>query len=284
MEDSSLDSSPATVHDEFIADSFYSTGWVTRTTSELCRKKRCECGGSGSCKTGLFNHYMIPLDSGLFGDEDSHMVFPVFLHSRNVDEISAEEVRCSPNNVHASYAYFMRHVVKSASEQTLVSVALNRCKSVCFSMKCRLIDMTEPSIPAGSFTISSPTEGYAYVLAHEGSVLTPLLEAICLIGVDPVVSPKGMYSVTCIGHGGRAYSTELYTTGFTFSGECGVSVLGDMRAGAEERVIRCDEGNIRAVRTAVVTLSILLTPKSFYGGKNPSTKTVQYHVHNVELE
>jgi hypothetical protein len=227
---------------------------------------------------------MVPLDSSSFDDEDPYMLFPVFLHSRNADEISAEEVRCSLDTAHTSYAYFMRHVVTSAPEQTLISIALNRCKSICFSMKCRLIDMEESSIPAGSFIISSPTEGYAYALAHEGSVLTPLLEAICLIGVDPVVSPKGVYNVTCIGRNGRAYSTELYTAGFVFSRECGVSLLGNMRAGAEEKVVRCDEGNIRAVRTAVVTLSILLTPKSLYGGKNPSTKTVRYHVHNVELE
>ena len=284
MGDSSLDNSPATVHDEFIADTFYTTGWTTKATSDLCRNKSCGCKGSGSCKYGIFNHYMTPVDSESFDDEHPHMVFPIFLSNRNADEISAEEVRCSPDTLQGSYAYFLTQVMESPAEQTLVSVVLNRCKSACFSVRCRLVEMEAGKAPQGSFCLPSPRDGDVCVLAYEGSVLTPLLESICLIGVDPVVSPKGVYSVTCSRRDGKVYSMDLYTAGFTFSAECGVNLLGSMREGAVEEVLWCDSDGVKAVRTAVVTLSVILTPKSFYGGKNPSTKSVQYHIHNVELE
>lgn len=279
-----VDSSPDLVHDEFISDTFYATGWTTQCTSSSCKNKDCKCKGSGSCVYNLFNHYMKPDDSSSAEDTDPCLTFPVFLHSRSVDEISAEEIRCSPANLGKSYRYFRKQVVTSPREQTLLSVALNKYKSPCFSVECRLIEMKRESAYPGSFCFPSRTDGNVHVLAHDGIVLTPLLESICMIGIDPVVSSKGVYGITMLSGKSKGRHADLFTSGFTYSTSYGVNIIGSMREGASEMVELHSDGSTRAVRTAVVTLSVVLTPRSYYGGKNPSTKTVSYHIHNVELE
>lgn len=284
MEHTLSGSSIGHVHDEYIADSFYTTGWKAVSTSSLCVNRGCECHASGACVNGFFNHYMIPDDGSVIDEREKCKYLPMLLKQGNVDEISVEEVRCVHDTLENAYTYYDNHVITNGSEQTLISVAINRCKSVCVPMMCYLLEMKTKDVLPGSFCLPSISSGYAYVLAHTGTVLSPLLESICMIGIDPVVSSKGIYNVTVADSVHRELKIEMFTPGFTYSKEHGVNIMGDMRSGAQQKVVRCDEGNINAVRTAIVTLSVVLTPKSFYGGKNPSTKTVAYYVHNVELE
>ena len=105
-----------------------------------------------------------------------------------------------------------------------------------------------------------------------------------MTGIDPVVSPAGACRLSVEDRSGGTKTLNLQISGFSCSPSYGIDILGDVPMEERSTVRKSDGIKAKAVRTALATLSVVFTPKSFYGGKNPSTKRVTYHVHNVHTE
>jgi len=280
-------------HDEEIVDEFYKKGWTECSTSELCKaltNRSCECMGSGSCSIGMFNHYLYQ-EGSQEPMAARYKEFPILLNRVVAEEISLEEIRCAPHTVGSSVRYYEERVIGDVLSNTMVSVAIGLVKSPCFNVACYVAEINLEASKGDSLCILKERGLYGWVLCHDGEVLDHLLKSLCVIGIDPVVSGEGNYEVLLQHdrHRGRPASettqrssvVNLSTSGFRLNASGRVNMIGKAPGPRVQKCSGSEVSCIRAVGTALVTISIVLEPKSMYGGKNPSTKKPLYVVHNV---
>jgi len=272
------------VHDEQIDDSMYSVGWREVSTGGVCVKSKCECKGSGSCTFALFNHFMYREEEDYLGSNLDQFDFPLYITNGTADELSVEEVRCRRYIVGAAYNYYVRKVVHDPLRETLISVFLGDYKSTCFNMLCFLLEAKSSSRLEGYLRMDHEEKGVTSVLARGQEATASLLEAVCMLGINPIVSSEGELSLEILDSETRAQTLNVCISGFSNDSMRGVNVLGSLKSTPEYISTHKGKFGIRAVRTALVTMSVVLTPKSLYGGKNPTTKTVSYYVHNVKIQ
>lgn len=283
MEVTIVDGSDANSHEEYIEDSFYTDYWTIISTPGLCVTENCKCDYSGTCECELFNHYMTSDPIQTKNYSDACATFPIHVDPGNADEISVEEVTCSVSTLAQSYEYFSKHVVRDRYSQTLISIARDAFKSVCFTMSCSIMEMYSSDVPKDSLCLPSQTHGTEMVVAHNELVLIPVLESICSIGVDPVVKSSNTYRFVHRGKKSSCVVEHLSPSGFTYSEQFGINITGNRSTLNMKNALPGSTRGLLAVGTASVTVSIVLTPRSYFGGRAPSTKTVSYHVHNIEL-
>lgn len=261
-------------HDERVDDTLYSQGWRCISTQFQCKKRRCRCHVTGDCILGVFNHYMMREDTLEEEKEPSAFTFPITIRASDGYEMSIEEVRCRRHVLDIAYRYYNNIVLGSNSPSTFVSVVGDGCKSICFNIDCYMLDMEEEASPAGSLSITSGDPEETWVISRDISTTRAICDSLCNIGVDPVVCAEGSVAL-------RGLRTVVDTSGFTCAG-AGPNVL--QNDSLVSNLVLMDpvaSAGVRAVKTALVTVSILLTPKSMYGGKNPTTKTITYFIHNI---
>lgn len=279
------------VHDEKISDEYYCHGWQEISTSSHCKDASCQCNGSGSCVKGLFNHYMCMRSygpPGLYGSSDfSHtdeFDFPISLHAGNSKEISVEEVRCARHVLGSAFEYFSKVVIIDRKRQTLLSVFSGTHKSVCFNSICYVVQVpTSAAVPESSLVVGS-TQHSHYILYMDSTVRDGLFENLCMLGISPYVEEgdKALLLPTeLLGGDAECYQPVSATPyGFVTDMVEHINYVTGPIADNTSCSLSSAESP-RAVGTATVTLSVILTPISLHGGKNPDTKAVSYHVHNI---
>jgi hypothetical protein len=280
------------VHDEHIDDFLYSEGWTQVSTQVYCKREGCHCEVTGECKGLMFNQYLVedpnvsPIsqdsdaETGVQDNEASPSSFPVCVTNDNVESIGVEEIRCKPHTVGSCYMYYKTNVLQTDEPVTMISVAVDGYKSACFNMACHLLEMHQSNIPRGALAIASQSPEVCWVLARSVRLTTAFLSSLCEIDISPMVGVVEEISVRMVNAPLRSPEARFVTSGFAWS-RAGPNML--WSAGTSSAVARCrsNAAGVRAVKTALVTMSLLLTPKSLYGGKNPTTKLVTYFVHNI---
>jgi hypothetical protein len=284
------------VHDERVDDWLYSYGWTQVSSQDACRFSGCDCASTGICTQEMFNHYMIesgevsplaPPDPRISQDgeepsagRNSPSTFPVYLGIDTIEMAGVEEVRCRPHVVNVAHAYYKANVVKYRRNSTLVSVAMGGYKSTCFNMSCYLLSMPRSAVPKGSLAMGSSSSEEYWVLARGAQLTALFLESLCTIGVDPVVEATGQITLSPQGPTEDCTERCFETAGFLWK-RGGPNILWNPNMLSLPATCHGNVWGVRAVKTALVTVSVLLTPKSMYGGKNPTTKTIDYFVHNI---
>lgn len=230
----------------------------------------------------IFNHFMFRVEDDSSTIELDQFDFPLSINASTADELSVEEVRCREYTVGAAYNYYSNGVVQNLLTETMISVVFGDYKSTCFGMSCYILEMRPRTVHSGSLRLESKADKYAQVLALDSRASSPLLEEMCIQGIDPIVSSVGIHSLEVKGGDGELHEVNACTSGFRWFGDGSLNVHGKCGDSAYKVVGSRDK--VRAVRTALATVSIVLTPKSLFGGKNPSTKLVSYFVHNVNIQ
>jgi hypothetical protein len=274
----------AKVHDECIDDSMYSLGWLEASTASACTTSGCVCRRSGSCKFIVFNHFMYREEDATNGKKPDQFDFPIYITNGTADELSVEEVRCKRHVVGSAYDYYNRVAISDPLRESMISVFLGDYKSTCFNMSCFLLEMKNSSALEECLHLSHEERGFTNVLARGYEATASLLEAMCMINVDPIVSPNGQYSMQLLDRQGFTQTLNVCTAGFLNKRAGSINVLGSVTSVPQYVPVDKKKYGVRAVRTALVTMSVVLTPKSLYGGKNPTTKIVSYYVHNVKIQ
>jgi hypothetical protein len=272
----------ARIHDEYIADKFYMIGWNLYTTADFCKRNGCECLGSGSCYTGSFNHYLVR--DGEAAPSSPH-VFPLSLNAETVDEMSLEEIRCIKHTLQHSLQYFSQRVVMDPLVDTLVSIVLGNFKSPCFNISCYLVEMDLNYVRGDVLCIIPTEKNHGWVICHDTRIVEVLLECLCVIGICPIVSYSGVKNLDVQSSelSEEVISMSISTSGFKCPTGGAINIMGRVdNAGRFSCVNKTDTG-VKAVKTALATISVVLEPTSLHGGKNPSTKKLSYVVHNVSL-
>jgi hypothetical protein len=213
-------------------------------------------------------------------EELSPLAFPVCVNPENAETIGVEEVRCKRHTVGVAYRYYKSNVVKGLDTSTLVSVAVDGYKSTCFNMFCYLLAMPRHAVPRGSLALGQPSSQECWVLARCRDVTDPFLESLCTIGIDPIVQDEHEINLWVGDNGKDAQKMSFCTSSFLWR-RGGPNILWSPGRPSVTSECHSNDNMVRAVKTALVTVSVLLTPKSLYGGKNPTTKTVSYFVHNI---
>lgn len=270
------------IHDEHIDDSMYSVGWREVSTSNGCKNKKCRCNGSGSCKFAIFNHFMYRVDDENTGRKTDQFDFPLLIGSAATNEFSVEEIKCARYTVGAAYNYYVRRVMLDSSE-TMVSVFLGDYKSSCFNMLCFVLEMPRSLTSPGYLCLDSSTPGHTNVVARECETSASILEEICLLGLDPIVAPGGNCTLGVFDENDEDGTVQVSMLGFRYTAGAKTNVVGPLDCKPDYPTVKANPLGVRAVRTALATVSVVLTPKSLYGGKNPTTKLVSYFVHNVTI-
>lgn len=286
------------VHDEYIDDTMYLRGWNTVSTIYACVRSGCRCSRGKVCDTGMFNHYLVedcspgtpelPTSStfehsevgGLAQQETEPTAFPLYISPENVGACGMEEIRCAKHTLSATYSYYRRNVLKGSNTTTLLSCAIDGYKSPCFNILCYLVIMPKSSLPEGCVALACGSKDECMVLTRDEELASPLMEFMCYTGVSPLVTNDKFLSAVEKDENGKLLARRLWYTSFAFS-KVGPNVLIEGSLGPSRPATVSSIPKARAVQTALVTVSILLTPKSLYGGKNPSTKLLTYFVHNV---
>lgn len=274
----------AGVHDEFIDDSFYSTGWSEVSTSSQCSNGECECRGSGSCVSSVFNHFMYITEGASSDTQPSRYTFPLFVDKTSVDEVSVEEVKCREYITGSAFRYYDQCVVKDRRTQTMVSVCTGEYKSTCFDIPCLVLRVKRDCVTVGCVIIEECQDGTVWIVATRDSVTSQLMEALVVVGVEPIVSKSKCFTILLKLCPGLNVRMRVTASGMRVPRGCALSVVGSPQQEDTTRLVSEVTKSVEAVRTARVTVSIVLTPRSLYGGKNPSTKIVEYFVHNVKYE
>jgi len=284
------------VHDEHIDDWLYSRGWRQVSTQDECESRGCRCGLTGACLQRIFNHYMVEdgsrgssvqMDAANSSDEAnagsgeaSPLSFPICVNPDTVEMVGVEEVRCRRHTVGISYKYYEANVLKDHRTTTMVSAAVDGYKSACFNMLCYLLEVPKSKTPTGALAVSSQDPEGCWVLARSSSLTTVFLESLCTIDISPIVQAEDEIELRLQGCVPGSRGVLFDTSGFAWRAG-GPNMIYDPSASPVVTECYPNPGMVRAVRTALVTTSILLTPKSLYGGKNPTTKLLTYFVHNI---
>jgi hypothetical protein len=210
--------------------------------------------------------------------------FPLYITNGTADEICIEEVRCRQYTVGRAYNYYIRKVVHDPLCQTMISVFLGDYKSTCFNMSCFMLETERSKVPEGCLYFDHEKKGTVSILARGQEATASLLEAMCVLSIDPIVSSEGEVSLEVLDDHNNVNIINVCMSGFSNKNTKEINVLGSMKRAPD--YVSAGEGSlyVRAVRTALVTMSVVLTPKSLYGGKNPTTKVVTYYVHNVKVQ
>lgn len=284
------------IHDEHIDDWLYSQGWRQISTQDDCEKDGCKCKSTGKCRKRMFNHYMAEDTSPSPVSQDSPSfdcrralvqeadlsadTFPICVDFDTVECIGVEEIRCKRHTVGICYKYYKANVLKKGSPVTMVSVAVDGYKSACFNMSVHLLEMPKSAVPEGSLAISSQSEENCWVLARSTRLMTAFLNTLCDIDVSPIVGVENEIVLRMQHPAIDLPEVSFITSGFSWA-KGGPNML--WNPGMSSFLTEChpNKANVRAVKTALVTMSVLLTPKSLWGGKNPTTKLVTYVVHNI---
>lgn len=271
-------------HNEYVDDSMYSVGWGEVSTCRSCVDAECKCSRSGSCKSTIFNHYMYRVDEQRNAAETDQFDFPLYISNGAAEEVCVEEVRCRRYTVGAAYDYYIGRVLSDPLCETMISVFLGEYKSTCFNISCFILEISEQAVLPGSICFSDEESNYVSVLARGYEASTSLLDAMCMLGIDPVVPHTGDYSLEVLDDEEKKQTLNVCTSGFKNPGDLKMNIIGPAEPASGYVVLNAEVCGIRAVKTALVTVSIVLTPKSLYGGKNPTTKSVLYFVHNVRMQ
>ena len=266
---------------EHIDDSMYTIGWREVSTCKVCDNASCLCANSGSCTYTVFNHYMYREDDGDIVGGMIELDFPLYIGDDVDEEVCVEEVRCRRYTVGAAYDYYMSEVLSEPLSQTMISVFSGEHKSTCFNISCFILEVKEHAVCDDDLCLTQCTEGYVDVLARSRKASSSLLQAMCMLNIDPIVTRLGDYSLAVVDGRKRQQNLDVCTSGFKWSQTCGFSLLRLHGTSRPRTVVGEHASSIRAVRTALATVSVVLTPRSMYGGKNPTTKSVSYFVHNV---
>lgn len=279
---SSVQAHTMSAYSEYIDDSMYSVEWREISTCGPCASAECRCGGSGFCKFAIFNHYMYRADGQ--SAETDQFDFPLYISNDAAEEVCVEEVRCRRYTVGAAYDYYISKVLLDPLNETVVSVFLGEHKSTCFNMSCFILETTGTATPSGCICFSGGEGGSASILARGYEASASLLEAMCMLGIDPVVQHTGNYSLKIVDGEEKEQTLNVCASGFRNTGGSKLNILDPAEPVPSYAVLNSEVCGVRAVRTALVTVSVVLTPKSLYGGKNPTTKSVSYFVHNVKIQ
>lgn len=284
------------INDEHIDDWLYSQGWKQVSTQDGCSEEGCKCISTGRCAKPMFNHYMVEeynpspiscgsscFDTGATSEKENEApadTFPICITQESVDTIGVEEVRCRRHTVGICYRYYKANVIKRGIPMTMVSVAMNEYKSACFNMSCHLLEMPKPKVPDGALAINSSSGDSCWVLARSTALNVSFLNVLCDIEVSPLVEDENKVPVKMKHPTMDLPIATFITSDFAWT-RGGPNMLWSPNMSSS--VVSCypNEAGVRAVKTALVTVSVLLTPKSLWGGKNPTTKLVTYFVHNI---
>lgn len=273
----------------YLSDSAYRQNYSIVSTSSLCDDSECWCDGSGRCVSMLFNHFMhidedildyktdryVPLNTSVYK-------FPIKVDSSTADELSVEEVGASIETLGPSYEYFMRQVPLPSEDPGLVSVNIYDYKSVCFNIASVLAAVRDSDVPDGAISLLDAGNDHSWVLCIDNMIQQRISEALCEVGASPIVKPPTYFGVVPAGFD-ETHSMDLVVLGISALNDGTIPTVGDIhsKVWCDVYCKSCD--GVRAVRTAVVTLSITLKPVSMYGGVRPSTKQISYVIHNVIL-
>lgn len=273
----------------YLSDSAYRQNYSVVSTSSLCDDDECWCECSGRCVSMLFNHYM-HIDEDILDPKNerytplktSVYTFPIRVDSSTADELSVEEVGPSIETLGPSYEYFMRQVPLPSEDPGLVSVNIYDYKSICFNATSILAAVRDSDIPDGALSLFDAGNDHSWVLCINNMIQQRISEALCEVGASPIVKPPTYSRVVPVGFD-DSHKMDLVVLGITALKNGITPTIGDIHSKKWYDVTceSCD--GVRAVRTAVVTLSITLKPVSMYGGVRPSTKEISYVIHNVIL-
>lgn len=236
----------------------------------------------------LYNHYMYIHDNIPAPETERYVplkvspyAFPITVDRATADELSVEEVGASMDTLGPSYSYFMSQVPMSFEDPGLLSVNIYDYKSICFNITCVLAVVYDRDIPYQALALMSAGEEYSYVLCIDAEIQQRLSEAMCEIGASPIVKPPTYMGVRILDSDEEPM--DLVALGIKPLNDGEIHIIGSIDA-KDHYAVECEYGgSIEAVRTAVVTVSIVLKPVSMHGGVRPSTKEITYVVHNVLL-
>ncbi len=277
------------VHDEMIPDRFYRKGWANYVPRGI------QDNVSAETQEPVIIHYLAM--RGVARLPSCHLAYrsPIKLFSAPLsDDTSVEEIRCTVGTLGDAYAYYVRRVVENPHRQTLLSVCHQDLKSPCFEVPC--LCSRVDSVPMGAATFETPDRSLWEVGTPSWTV-GALVDSMCDIGITPIITTDPSYTVRT-SLLGRA--TDVITKVFRPPVNASIQVLGAVSGGYLDKsrgegptdsayrylegVGTTLDGRCVAVRTAAATISVVLTPRSLYGGKNPETKEVSIVVHTVMLQ
>jgi hypothetical protein len=287
------------VYDEMTDDDMYSHGWSIVSTQSKCGQRGCACRVDGMCNRGVFNHYMIedaelsPMSPGNFNmgaggrgnggaEVPSDTSFPIVITPETVDAVGVEEVRCKRHVVGQAYRYYKFNTPATNKGITMVSVSTYGYKSTCFNMLCYLLDMPRLKAPGGCMAMGPPDGENCWVLARDVGLTRSLFLCLTNIGISPIVEDENIIEILLKEEGLDDNRARFSTSRLVWKNG-GPNLLWNPEVTSGSMECEPNSYDVRAVKTALVTISVLLTPKSLYGGKNPTTKLVTYFVHNVCL-
>lgn len=173
-------------------------------------------------------------------------------------------------------------MISNRKTQTIVSVCCGDFKSTCFDMACFVIKVPNGDAASGCLIVEECDDGFSWVLATRDAVTSQLMECLCVIGIEPIVARPKQHTFVVRVPGGKKVRIRANASGIRASPRVPVNVTGSPPADTDLLFGGSGESTVKAVRTALVTVSITLTPRSQYGGKNPQTKVVEYFVHNIK--
>ena len=224
----------------------------------------------------MFNHYLVK--RSLEGADKCEPVrFPINLVHTMMDGLALEEVTCKKRVTKESSKYYKNVVARRSKEITMISVVTGDYKSPCFNAACCLVKIPFSAAPPDSIFVESSEEGMIWVLSIDLEVDKTLLVAICELGLSPIVNTEGTLALELKG-ASRYFVVNFANTDCT---DYGPNVIACPGVGKYEGECKDNKVRARAVMTALATVSVVLTPKSMHGGKNPTTKQLKYFVHNI---
>lgn len=202
----------------------------------------------------------------------------------NCDEFSVEELQCTRDNLGDSHRYFRRCVVADLHSSTLLSMNRGDFKSPSFNVNCELILLDPSRIETSAVVVAEAEKGYGWVISLDQEIFTSMLESMSFIDIHPLIPPPEQCIIrSSPDHDGTMNDSKSLIFN-VFRGLVGTSTNVRVSDAPEHVCAAEDKGrrlDVRAVKTAVATLSIVLEPVSLYGGVRPSTKSVHLVVHNV---
>nr|POE79009.1 hypothetical protein CFP56_79277 [Quercus suber] len=245
--------SHGSVHDEHIDDFLYCYGWSEVTTSDGCSSVTCPCGGSGSCVYLVFNQFMCSKHD--IEDLDQFSM-PVGVSDDVEQELSVEEVRCTRLTMRSSYAYYADHVVSNTRTETMLSVFTGKQKSVCFTMPGYALLVDVGDVCASDYVIKAESSSSRWVLGISHSAMSQLLQLICAIGVDPVVSTVGGLDVAVRERDGPDSMVSVVTAGIRGARGVLLNIHAGLHAAPDLEVPAEAQSLIKAVSSVIATVTV----------------------------
>lgn len=261
----------------------FTQGWTEISTPVRCNNVNCKCLGSGTCRTKLFNHYLVR-SADLIETPKLHTdtFFPINISVTDAEDVNIEEVTASQATLGSAFKYFSNCILDSPDE-SFVAVVMRDYKSICFNVDCYLVAVEEPSSIPDALLISDTLTDNEWALSIDARIISLFLESLSLTGTTPIVPPLMPTRMTEKGSTLGFGSIDIVSGSFEVPEDGIINVSGTAFLDRlSKAVLHLERPVVTAVRTATVTLSIRLRPKSMYGGRDPSTKLISYIVHNIK--